>query len=297
MSLRTIVCASGELGFSTLKQMNSKIKIVGILTDGSSTKIIDWANENKLPIFIGNPRNRDFVPAIKELGNIDLLLSLHYLFIIEKNLIDIPRLLAMNIHGGMLPNYRGRAPHIWAIINGEKSLGITIHKIDEGCDTGDIILQKEIELTHTITGGDILKIFAAEYPVMLSSAIELLEQDKIKLRAQDHSAATYFGKREPHDGEVCWNWTAEKIYNWVRALTAPYPGAFTFINNEQVFIWKVEDSQMSFLDTLENGRIVKRENDQLFVKVSDKILKITHFTQSGNFQIAEGDVFQSEKNI
>ena len=295
MKLRTVVCASGELGFSTLVQVSSKVTIIAILVDSSSQKIISWAKENSFPVFIGNPRKKDFSSIIKKIGDIDLLISINYLFIIEKNLINLPKLMAINIHGSMLPKYRGRAPHIWAIINGEKSLGITIHQIDEGCDTGDIILQKEIELSKTITGGEVLKMFTSEYPLMLSSVIDSLEKNQIVTKVQNNSEATYFEKRGPEDGEISWDWEAERIYNWVRALTAPYPGAFTYLNGKKVLIWKIEEAQLSFNSCEDNGKILKKDRDQLFVKVPNKVLKITHFSQLEDQNIDEGDVFTMRK--
>lgn len=297
MSLKTLICASGELGFTTLKNLSSSITIIGILTDSSSHKIINWAAENNMPVFIGNPRKKKKSIDVRKLGVIDILLSINYLFIIEKDLIDVPRNVAINIHGSKLPKYRGRAPHIWAIINGEKSIGITIHKIDEGCDTGDIILQKDFELSNRITGGDVLKIFEREYPVLILDVLTSIENGTVNFQKQDHSQSTFFGKRQPSDGEVSWEWESNRIFNWVRALTAPYPGAFTFFKGKQILIWKVEESLMKIDASDKNGRIVKVENDTLFIKVPDKILKIAHFNKPGDLEIKVGDLFQGKNTL
>jgi methionyl-tRNA formyltransferase len=297
MSLKTLICASGELGFTTLKAISSRISIVGILTDSSSHKIINWAAENKLPVFIGNPRTRKFSEDVLKLGIIDLLLSINYLFIIEKDLIDIPHNLAINIHGSKLPKYRGRAPHIWAIINGEKSLGITVHKIDEGCDTGDIIIQKDIELSNQITGGDVLKIFEIEYPTLLLYVLKSIENNTLKFQKQDHTQSTYFEKRHPSDGNVSWEWEFDRILNWTRALTSPYPGAFTFLRGKKILIWKVEKTGMKFDASEKIGRIIRIENDLLFIKVPNKILKITHFNKPEDLEIKVGDIFQGENTL
>ncbi|MBC7428132.1 MAG: methionyl-tRNA formyltransferase [Bacteriovorax sp.] len=295
--MKALICASGELGYTTLKAISSKISIVGILTDFSSVKIIDWADENKLPILIGNPRKDLFSQKVQSIGPFDILLSINYLFIIEKHLIELPRIIAINIHGSKLPKYRGRAPHIWALINGEKSLGITVHQIDEGCDTGDIILQKEIELSNHITGGEVLKIFEREYPILLTEVLRSIEASKIKFVKQNHLEATVFGKRQPGDGEVSWDWDSKRILNWTRALTAPYPGAFTFLRGKKIFIWNIEESDLN-PDTFEkNGKIVKVTEDALFIKIPDKILKITHFSQVDNLKINVGDIFQGENSL
>lgn len=294
MCLNTIICASGELGFSSIQSLSEKINILGILTDFSSKKIINWANDKGIPLFIGNPRKKKFATSIRELGEVDILLSINYLFIIEKDLIEIPRILPVNIHGSLLPKYRGRAPHIWAIINGEKSVGITIHKIEEGCDTGDILLQKEIELTDSTTGGDVLKIYSAEYPIMLSKALNMIETKSYQLKKQNHEEATFFGKRTPDDGEICWRWESKKILNWVRALTAPYPGAFTFLNGHKIYIWAVEETKINLRGYEADGAILKVLNGELLVKVPDKALKITRYSLDGNCNIKEGDVFEGK---
>lgn len=129
---------SGGLGFKVLNHLKkSKHSVQCVFTDSNSSEIIDTANDEQLPIFTGNPRNERAIKFF-DAYEIDIILSINYLFLIERSLFSKAKL-AVNIHGSLLPKYRGRTPHVWAIINNEPKTGVTAHLIDDGCDTGDII--------------------------------------------------------------------------------------------------------------------------------------------------------------
>ena len=137
------ILSSGNLGKDTLEKIILNFTVVFVLTDSNSHGVLSLCKENKIPCFKGNPRNGigyDFIKKIE----VDIIVSINYLFLIEKDIIQHSKQLTFNIHGSLLPKYRGRSPHVWAIINNEKVTGITAHVIDEGCDTGDIISQIKI---------------------------------------------------------------------------------------------------------------------------------------------------------
>jgi methionyl-tRNA formyltransferase len=294
--MRTIIATGGELGFLTLITICSEIDIKGVLTDYSSTKVIDWAKERNIPLFIGNPRKGNFTTKVEFLVDIDILISINYLFIFEKRLIALPKIVSMNIHGGKLPLYRGRAPHIQALINGEKEVGVTLHKIDEGCDTGDIILQRVLELSNVITGGEILSLFTKIYPEMILEALSMIRQNSLKFSPQEHKRATYYEKRKPEENEINWDWNSIQIYNFVRALTFPYPGAFTRFMGKKIIIWKVEIISETFNSNIVNGVVLAMEGECLKMKVSDGVIKITHYTffEGEQINITTGDRFMME---
>ena len=147
--------ASGKLGYSALKHLVAKEQLVFVLTNIDSKEIIQYCKKSDIPVYIGNPRNGRVKEFLKDM-EIEVLISINYLFLIDENLIQLPRKLAFNIHGSLLPKYRGRTPHVWAIINNEKVTGVTAHVIDSGCDTGDIIEQIEVSIDSKDTGADIL---------------------------------------------------------------------------------------------------------------------------------------------
>lgn len=268
---------SGGLGLKSLITLhkNTNIKLSCVFTDNNSINIIDYCLKHNLKLFKGNPRKNASLEFIKEIGQIDLLFSINYLFIIEKELIEYPKLFALNIHGSLLPKYRGRTPHVWAIINGEIKTGITVHRIDDGVDTGDILLQKEIEINNTETGADILEKFNAEYPYLINESLSVILKNKFQFTRQNNSEATYYGKRTPNDGEINWNWSKERIYNWVRAQANPYPGSFSFYNNDKLVINKVRYSSFVHSFEIKNGTILSE--NPLLVKTQNGVIEIMEY--------------------
>lgn len=252
------VLCSGNLGFQILSKLYSVHEISFVFTDSKSNVIIDFCNKNQIDLFIGNPRNGKCLSFINQ-KDCDILFSINYLFIIDEPLISLPKKHAINIHGSLLPKYRGRTPHVWAIINNEDKTGITAHLIDEKCDNGDIIEQVEIEIFHEDTGAMILEKFNALYWPLIKKIIHNIQNQSIKLIPQNHSKASYFGKRTPNDGKINWNWQKERIYNWVRAQADPYPGAFCYLNDKKVRIDKISFCDDGFKSDTPNGTILSFE--------------------------------------
>jgi methionyl-tRNA formyltransferase len=253
MSLGVLV--SGYLGCIVLKHLFKRHKVNFVMTDKKSTSIIEFCKINKLEIFVANPRNGvafEFLSSQK----IEVLLSVNYLFLIEKDLIELPSKIAFNIHGSLLPKYRGRTPHVWAIINNETQTGVTAHLIDEGCDTGDIIEQVIVKIDKDDSGNDLLQKYNNLYVPLLDSVLTKIETDTLRLIVQNNNLATYFGKRTPQDGKIDWNWHRERIMNWVRAQSFPYPGAFTFYNDEKIVIDNIEFTDDGFSQETPNGTIL-----------------------------------------
>lgn len=238
------VLVSGKLGFDTLLKIANSRSIEIVYTDGRSTDIINWCINNDIRCFSGNPRQGKGYDSCKDL-NIDVFISVNYLFIIEEDLINHAKIIAFNIHGSLLPKYRGRTPHVWAIINNEKYTGVTAHEIDVGCDTGRIISQVKIIIESDDTGGTLLSKFEKVYFDLISKVLTQIEENTIELVEQNNEDATFFGKRTPEDGLINWNWNKVRIKNWVRAQSYPYPGAFTFYNKAKIIIDWVEEVDFS----------------------------------------------------
>lgn len=260
-NLKLGILASGNLGLKCIEyclQQNWQPEFIA--TDSQSDAIIKLATEKGIKLFKGNPRNNKLSTFLGT-SFYDVILSINYLFIIEKDVIDKASK-TINFHGSLLPKYRGRTPHVWAIINNEVETGITAHLVDEGCDTGDIVLQKKIEINTNDTGADILNKYQSIYPEMIDEI--LLNLNSLVPQKQDETKATYFGKRTPEDGLINWDWQKERIYNWVRAQANPYPGAFTFCNNEKLIIDKISFCEDGFIDTMPNGLVIANEP---FIKV------------------------------
>lgn len=282
------VLASGTLGLTVLNHLYNNYEVVFVMTNKNSMEIIDFCNENRISVFIGNPRAGSCKNFIKNIV-IDILISVNYLFIIEKELINLPKKISFNIHGSLLPKYRGRTPHVWAIINGEKQTGVTAHIIDEGCDTGDIIEQVVIPIDDNDTGADILNKYSHQYIPLITSIITKIKKQDIRLTKQNHSQSSFFSKRTSIEGKIDWNWQKERIRNWVRAQAYPYPGAFSFFNEEKVIIDKVEFDNSGFLNEMPNGLILSIS--PLLVKTPNGVLCLS-VIRNQNIMFEIGKIFE-----
>jgi methionyl-tRNA formyltransferase len=268
--LRIGILASGSLGLEVLKKVLNVFRPQFLATDHSSVGLVSFAAAQQIPLFKGNPRNgklRQFLDNCP----VDLIFSINYVFLIERDVLQVVRH-AINFHGSLLPKYRGRTPHVWAIINNEKVTGVTAHLIDEECDTGPVIMQREIEIGDADTGGDLLKKFTIIYPEILREIYADALKGNLQFRHQDTSRATYFGKRTPEDGRIDWNWQKERIYNWVRAQANPYPGAFTSLDNHKIVIDRVAFHDGGFAYDDPNGLI--KSLDPLLVKSPNGLVEL-----------------------
>jgi len=283
---------SGNLGQTVFQYLYEKnFPIQSVMTNRTSDSIIEFAQQKNIPIFIGNPRKGKASTFIQSTIDCDILLSVNYLYIIEKDLIDVAKKYAINIHGSLLPKYRGRTPHVWAIINGEKETGITAHLIDPLVDKGDIIEQMFIPIKETDTGGMILQKYATVYPTFIAMVLEIAQSDQMKLQIQNEREASYFGKRTPADGQINWSWCKERIYNWIRAQAKPYPGAFTFLKKQKIIIHKAIFSKAGFHQNQANGTILK-SGDQIIIKTPNGALEISDLEMENHLlhQLKEGEI-------
>jgi methionyl-tRNA formyltransferase len=167
----------------------------------------------------------------------DLVFCVGWTQLLGEELLSIPRLGCLGFHASLLPHYRGRAPVNWAIINGEILTGNTLMVLDPGVDTGDIVAQRAIAISDDDTCGTVYDKVAASELEMLDEVLPLIHVGLMPRRRQDDSRATVVGRRRPEDGRIDWCRTTRELHDWVRALTDPYPGAFTTIDGEQVWVW------------------------------------------------------------
>ncbi len=199
--------------------------------------VADLARARELPVYTpASPNTPEFVALMRSLRP-DLFLSVWYRRLLSPDLLAIPRFGAVNLHGSLLPRYRGRAPVNWVLVNGEEKTGVTLHYMIAQADAGDIIAQAEIEIDPTETA-------LALYEKLVKAGAGLLERWYPAIRAgtaprrpQDPALATVFGRRRPEDGRVKWGRPARELYNLIRAVTHPYPGAFASFRGRRLFLW------------------------------------------------------------
>lgn len=158
--------------------------------------------------------------------------------LVGRNLLWLPRHGTVGVHPTRLPEGRGRAPIPWTLIRGLKRSAVTLLFLDEDVDSGDIIDQEEFEVEAEDDASTLYQKIARLHERLLLRHIEAMLAGKAPRRRQDDSQATYWPRRRPDDGRIDWTRPAGEVYNWVRGLTHPYPGAFTTFGGKTLFVWK-----------------------------------------------------------
>jgi methionyl-tRNA formyltransferase len=199
--------------------------------------VADVARIYRIPCLTPSSPNRpEVVEALRALAP-DLLVSVWYRRILGSALLSVPRVAALNLHGSLLPAYRGRAPLNWVLVNGETRTGVTVHHMTLVPDAGDIVAQRPIDIEPDDTAFIL-------YERMMKEGVELLAETYPDVLAgtaaripQDDARATTVPRRRPEDGRVEWSWPATRIFNMIRAVGEPYPGAFTGDGPARLQLW------------------------------------------------------------
>jgi methionyl-tRNA formyltransferase len=169
-----------------------------------------------------------------------LIFSFYYRNMICQEILDLPPLGAFNLHGSLLPKYRGRAPINWAVLKGEQETGVTLHYMVKRADAGDIVDQQAVSIGPKETALDVFHKVTAAARVVLERQIDALNRGAAPRHRQVETEMSYFGGRKPEDGRIDWTQSASAIFNLIRAVTHPYPGAFTTARGRRLFIWWAE---------------------------------------------------------
>ena len=201
----------------------------------------------------------------------DFIVVVAFGHIIPKNILTIPKIATINIHASLLPKYRGPAPIQWAIINEEKKTGVTTMLMDEGLDTGDVLLSSELEITPHDTSGTLHDRLADLGADLLIQTLKAFETSDINPISQDHARATYAPMLKKNDGRMNWKLPAESLEALIRGMT-PWPGAFTFHEKKRLKIFK---AKTIVVDTEASpGTVIKSFPDELWISTGKGVLSI-----------------------
>lgn len=215
--------------------------------------------------------------AILARESADLFVLGGYGKIIRREVIDLPKRMCINLHGGKLPEYRGSSPMNWAMIRGEPSFTFSIIKVASGVDAGDVILERTFPIGPNDTIADLHAIADREFPSMLLDVVEGIASGTAVFRVQDSMRAGYFPLRFPDDGFIVWDmYSASEAHNRIRALTDPYPGAFTYWNGRKVRLLRSMRSEIPYYG--DPGRVYRMTERGLLVCAADQCLWITRAT-------------------
>lgn len=227
----------------------------------------------ELGLEIYQPDNINNEESLKILEEIhpDFLIVVAYGQILKKKVLDIPKIDCINVHASLLPKYRGAAPINWSIINGEKETGVTIMKIEEGLDTGDMISKGIVPILEDDNATSIHDKLSKLGGELLVSTLKDIAEGKAVYTPQNDEESSYAPMLYKDTGKIDWNKSAREIFNHVRGLT-PWPGAFTYYNDSQVKVHKVKLSDQNSQG--EPGKIIEVSNNGVAVNTSDKIILI-----------------------
>ena len=235
----------GRAGIEALRKNGFEISAVFTHQDNPDENIwfgsvAELAGEYDIPVFAPESVNHPvWVNRIRAMKP-DYIFSFYYRDMLGGDILSIPSKGAINLHGSLLPKYRGRVPLNWAIINGETEAGVTLHYMTKKADAGDIISQEKFAITDDDTAKTVFDKAAEAAKVLLDRELPKIAAGTASRTPQDESKATTFGGRKPADGEIDWTKSAKEVRNLIRAVTKPYPGAFSYIGDRKCFFWSAD---------------------------------------------------------
>mgnify|MGYP005836357561 CR=1 FL=1 len=279
--MRTVVFAYHEMGIvglESLKREGFEIEAIFSHRDDPQEKIwfrsvAKWASDHRIEIFFPENVNDPFwvekIAAMKP----RMLFSFYYRSLLGKKILSLPPLGAYNLHGSLLPAYRGRSPVNWVLVNGETRTGVTLHHMVEKADAGDIVSQMEVPIEFEDTAFTLYRKLCAKAGALLHEILPRLKNGTAPRLPQDPAQASYFGRRTPQDGKIDWRWPALRIYNLIRAVTDPYPGAFAFLpEGEKLWIWWAKPQETPPSVTLTGT--VEIEDEKVYARAGSGRLRL-----------------------
>ena len=245
---RILFFGYSEVGYACLSLLIERgDNVVALITheDNPSEKI--WfktpavaAKEKGIPVLtpesVNTPEWREKIAALKP----DLILSVYYRHMIGTKILALPPLGAWNMHGSLLPKYRGRAPINWAVLHGESRIGMTLHRMVKSADAGAVVDQEGVEIGPRDTAEQAFRKVLPCARTVLARQIGALLAGTARETPQDEAQANYFSGRKPEDGRIVWAQTSVQIFNLIRAVTDPYPGAFADVGAARLMVWWAE---------------------------------------------------------
>ena len=265
---------------------NARHEIIGVVTNpdrpkGRGMKLIaspvkEFAIQNNLKVFQPEKvkNNTQFIETIKKL-NPEVICVVAYGKILPKEILDIPKKGCINVHGSLLPKYRGAAPIQWAVLNGDKVTGITTMYMDIGMDTGDMILKEELTIGDDETTGELWEKLSKLGAELLIKTLKQIEDGSVQ-RTKQGEDFTLAPMLDKSIAKIEWNEkSAIEIKNLVRGLN-PIMGAYTFMINKKVKFWKVQVQDLDDKNSdLENGTVINANSKEgLCIKAKDGIIKV-----------------------
>ena len=316
--MRVIFMGTPDFAKESLEAIyNAKHEILAVVTNqdkpkGRGMKMIpspvkEFALEKKLKIYQPEKvkNNTEFINEIKKM-NPDVICVVAYGKILPKEILEIPKLGCINVHASLLPKYRGAAPIQWAILNGDKITGITTMFMDEGMDTGDMILKKEVEIDENETTGELWDRLSKIGGNLLVETLKQIQSGIAPRKKQDNDF-TIAPMLNKEMAKIDWNKkNATEIKNLVRGLN-PIMGAYSYLNGKKLKFWKVDIVNLSDLtinrdvkdiSEMKNGTVlISNEKDGLYIKSEDGVIKVLEIQGENAKKMNINDYLRGNKII
>lgn len=308
MTVRIVFMGTPDFAVPSLEALiEENYNVVGVFTQPDRPKgrgkklamppIKEKALEHNLQVFQPSSlKDIKTVELIKEM-NPDVIVVVAYGQILTKEVLEIPALGCINVHGSLLPKYRGAGPIQWAIIHGEKTTGITTMYMEEGLDTGDMILKEEVSIGENETAGELYHRLALVGGDLLKKTLIQIRQGNAPREKQREELSSYAPMLTKELGEIQWHKTAEEIHNLIRG-TIPWPMSYTTYLGKTMKIWK--SSVMTDEISHEPGKIVEVLKDKIYVATGKDLLVIEEVQFSGGKRLSVKDFLVGntiEKNV
>lgn len=301
--MRAVFMGTPEFSVGTLDAMcKAGHEVVAVFTQpdkqkgrGKSvlmTPVKERAIELNIPVYQPEKLKEDENYEILKELNPDVIVVVAYGQLITKRILDLPKYGCINVHASLLPKYRGAAPIQWAVIDGEEASGVTIMKMDESLDTGDMIMKKEIALDSKETGGSLHDKLAILGANLLVEALEALENGTATYTKQDDSKMTYAKKLTKELGNIDFSMPAKEIERLVRGLN-PWPSAYTTYEDKNMKIWDVEVSDKVYEG--KNGEIVDVSKNDFTIKTQDGAIIVKELQLQGKKRMDAGAFLRGTK--
>ena len=287
--MRIVFMGTPDFAVPTLETLiQSEHEVVGVVTQpdrpkGRSGKlqfspVKEAAVEAQIPVFQPERiKDGTFYPVLQEL-NPDVIIVVAFGQILPKEILELPKYGCMNVHASLFPKLRGAAPIQWAVINGDPYTGVSTQRMDEGVDTGDIILEEKVEIRPDETGGSLFDRLAEVGAELCVKTIEAIENGTAVYTPQDNSKATHTAKIHKELGSIDWTKSAKEIECLIRGLN-PWPSAYTRLDGKTLKIWRA--NVLPDEKKAAPGCIIKAEKGSFLVQTGDGVLELLEVQLEG----------------
>jgi methionyl-tRNA formyltransferase len=308
VAIKVLFIGGTKRGYMTLSALlETGAEVIGIIslrqdeheTERYEEPIQSLAEKFRIPIYETKwMKDRNWAELIAEDLRPDIAFVIGCRILIPREIYRIPPLGMLGVHDSLLPRYRGFAPTNWAILNGENITGVTLFYLSELMDGGDIVSQKQVRIGPDEAAPAVYERVCRATTDLILETYSLLGQGTVPRTKQDYSQGSFTCARIPADGYIEWSQRTVAIYNQVRALTAPYPGAFTYYKNRPLTVWSARpvDNPRDYVGRIP-GRVVgiSKSQGHIDVLTGDGTLRIFEIQRDAEDKTAAANVIQSPR--